>query len=196
MRGFCVQCYLVGYCRRLQARLVTDADLANPEFIRDLRHHAYGLGLTRDAWVSQLTDRYRDYQGTIIDADGADVLLDMEVFEHPGIRDWLRDFACTPCPADVTPRVRREAWERVRVMATILRAVAPEQAGLWGVRPANDHTPIWQADYSRTLQSRTNPPRGCPLGRMASKEVFDRKVASSSIIERKSPDEHVDSGAE
>lgn len=196
MRGLCVQCLPLGYCRRLKARMVSDAELGDPEFIRDLRHHAYGLGFTRDAWVNKLADLYRDYPGTIVDAAGMEALLDMEVFECPGIRDWLRDFACTPCPADVTPRVRREAWERVRVMATIMRAVWPERAALWGVRPANDHTPVWQTKNLPALQPRRNPPRGCPLGRMTGNEGFDRKVGVSPIMEGKSPDEHADSGAE
>jgi hypothetical protein len=157
----CAQCLPLGYCRRLQSKVVSDAELSNPEFIRDLRGHAYGRGFTRDAWLDKLANFYRDYPGTITDENGTEVMLDMEVFEHPGIRDWLRDFACTPCPVEVTPRVRREAWERVRVMATILRAHAPEEASQWGVRAANMNTPACSKNIVRSLLSRTNPPRGC-----------------------------------
>jgi len=81
-------------------------------------------------------------------------------------------------------------------MATILRAHAPEQASLWGIRPANDHTPVWQAKNLPDLQPRSNPPRGCPLGRMTKNEAFDGLLGGSSIMEETSPDEHPDSGAE
>jgi len=40
---------------------------------------------------------------------GRTVFLDMGVFEVPHIRDWFRDFYCTPCPPHITPYVRGEA---------------------------------------------------------------------------------------
>lgn len=197
MRDICNQCLTLGYCRRLQDRLVTDGELANPEFIRDVRRHAHSFGFGRDAWLDRLTDLYRDYPGRIVDINGEEVALEFEAFEQcDSIADWFREFACTPCPEGVIPRVRREAWERVRVMATILRAHAPEQASLWGIRPANDHTPVWQAKNLPEPQPRRNLPRGCPLGRMTSNEAFDGLLGRSSIMEGTSPDMHSDSGAE
>lgn len=197
MRDLCIQCLTLGYCRRLQAQVVTDADLANPDFIRDVRAYAHSFGFGRDVWLDRLTDLYRDYPGRIVDMNGDEVTLDFEAFEQcESIADWFREFACTPCPEDVIPRVRREAWERVRVLATILRAHAPERASLWGIRPANDHTPVWQAGNFHHAQSRSNPPRGCPLGRMTADNGFDQQVAPSPIMEGKSPDMHSDSGAE
>lgn len=167
MSGLCVQCMTLGYCRRLQSRVVSDAELGNTAFIRDLRAYAFGMKVSRDRWVEVLANIYRDYPGRIVDEAGAEVMLDLEVFDFPGIRDWLRDFACTPCPAGVAPRVRIEAWERVRVMASILRAHAPEKASQWGVVPANDHTPVCRAETTSSPLSHRNPPRGCParLGR-------------------------------
>lgn len=63
----CVQCMTRGHCRRLQVRLVTDAELANPEFIRDLRRHAHAFKFGRDAWLENLSSFYRDYPGSITD---------------------------------------------------------------------------------------------------------------------------------
>lgn len=193
----CNQCLTRGHCRHLQSKVVSDAELSNPEFIRDLRRHALGLRFGRDAWLDKLADLYRDYPGRIVNVDGCEAALDFEPFEQcDSIAEWFREFACTPCPDDVIPRVRREAWERVRVLATVLRAVAPEQASLWGVRPANDHTTVWQAGNFQNDQSRRNPPRGCPLGACAVKERFDRQVGISPIMEGKSPDVSSNSGAD
>jgi hypothetical protein len=67
-----------------------------------------------------LTDRSHDLRGCIADERGRTVYLDLEVFEVPHIRDRFRDFCCNPCPPHITPYVRGEATERVRIMATIL----------------------------------------------------------------------------
>nr|WP_281721263.1 hypothetical protein [Nitrosomonas nitrosa] len=120
---------------------MSDKNIENPEYVRDLRCFAYGLRISSHDWLEFLTDLYRDYPGRIIDARGAEVFLNMEEFETAGIREWFRDFCCTLCPPDVTPRVRPEAWERVRALATILRAHFPEAAMVWGVRAANDNEP-------------------------------------------------------
>ena len=137
--SLCPACLLSGYCRRFNVRIVSDMELDNPEFIRDVRRAALEQGKTCDEWLEHMTNLYRDYPGRIVDSGGAEVWLDMSDFERSKIRYWFRDFCCTPCPTDVSPRVRREARERVRVLATILRAADPVAAQLWGVRAANDN---------------------------------------------------------
>lgn len=135
----CIQCLGLNYCRQLTCRIVSDAELANPEFIRDVRTHARGLDLTRDGWMLWLADAYRDYPGLIVDAADAAVTLDLAVFDTASIRYWFRDFVERETPAHIRPRLRTEARERVRVLATLLRATHPRAAALWGVRAANDN---------------------------------------------------------
>ena len=73
------------------------------------------------------------------DAKRNEIYLNMQEFERLHIREWFRDFCCTPCSPDVEPRVRGEAKERVRILATILKAHNPDEALIWGVRAANDN---------------------------------------------------------
>lgn len=134
----CGACIALGYCCQLRAKLVSDDELNNPEFIRDLRAWTYQLDIGPDHWLDYLSDQYRDYAGTVVD-DGEPVFLDLEELERPDIKYWFRDFCCTPCSPEVKPRVRREARERVRVLATILRAVFPGHANSWGLRGDNDN---------------------------------------------------------
>lgn len=119
--GACALCIIEDRCER--TRLVTDRELVDSAFIRALREFCYSLNVSSYHWLDFLTDLYRDYRGCIVDEAGRTVLLDMEVFEVPHIRDWFRDFCCTPCPPHITPYVRGEAKDRVRIVATILRAL-------------------------------------------------------------------------
>lgn len=133
-------CLIHGFCRNTRTPLVTDDELDDSEFIRDLRATTFDEGVSDSEWHEHVTALYRDMRGWVenTESDGdKEVFLDMEEFEIPSIREWFRDFCCTPCPPEVTPRVRPEARERVRVLATILRATYPVRASLWGVRAAN-----------------------------------------------------------
>jgi hypothetical protein len=118
----CSLCIIENTCT--QTRLVTDRELADPAFIRRLRDHCYSLNISSYQWLDFLTDQYRDLRGCIVDHTGRTVYLDMEVFEVPHIRDWFRDFCCTPCLPHITPYVRGEAKERVRILATILNSAS------------------------------------------------------------------------
>lgn len=142
----CTRCRLLGFCQNIQTKLVTNAELENSEFIRDVRATAFDEGVNDTEWHEHLSNLYRDYRGWIIDEDANggeenEVFVNTDELELPSIREWFRDFCCTPCPVHVTPRVRPEARERVRVLATILRATYPVRASLWGVRPANNNRP-------------------------------------------------------
>lgn len=117
--GYCALCIIEDTCTK--TRLVTDRELADPAFIRRLRNVCFRLYVSSYQWLDFLTDLYRDMHGCIVDDSGRTVFLDMDFFEIPHIRDWFRDFCCTPCPPHITPYVRGEAKERVRILATILR---------------------------------------------------------------------------
>jgi len=139
---FCYHCTRFGFCRNRVARLVTNKELCNPDIIRDIRAHAYSLFIPYTGWHEYTVNLYRDYRGWICGPDGMEVLLDIDVFEADNIAYWFRAFCCTPCPNDIAPYVREEARERVRVLATILRAHNPKLALMWGVRAANDNEKI------------------------------------------------------
>ena len=134
---FCAGCYLKGYCRRLQSRVVTDDELT-PRFVADVRAHMRAMDLTRDAWKPFLIDAYQNYPGRIVDSDGTEVMLDTSVFDAASIRYWFRDL-CRPIPAGATPRLRRSGRLRFCVTASILRAIYPVPALLWGKIVANDN---------------------------------------------------------
>lgn len=142
----CGRCISLGFCCRLTVNLASDRNLDNPEYIRDVRMFAFSLSIKASRWHEHLTNLYRDYRGRVLGLDEREVSLDMDEFEVPHVREWFRDFCCTPCPEETIPRLRRESKERVRNLATILAAHYPERALLWGVRPSNDNRPPGNPD--------------------------------------------------
>lgn len=147
----CPQCYCCGYCRKSVVQIVSDKQIANPEYIRDLRAFTAKLDIEADRWRCYLVDCYRDFSGWIAGEGGAEVFLDTSELERPHIREWCRDWLCKPCSPDVTPRVRAEARERIRVVATILTATYPAKAQFWGMRGANDNRPEQPEPGTRRL---------------------------------------------
>lgn len=139
--AFCNRCIWFGFCCKHKVKLVTDKEINDPDFIRDVREKAFSLNICPDQWHDYLNDLYRDYPGWVRGTNGKEIYLAMLEFERPNIRDWFRDFCCTPCPEYVVPRVRCEARERVRILATILKAWNKDEAMMWGVRACNDNEP-------------------------------------------------------
>lgn len=138
MQFQCVQCAYLGYCRRRKATLVSDAELSNPLWVRDLRAAASTYELAPADWREFLLDAYRDYPGWIRDETGAEVFLNTDVLEDENIRYFFRDFCRAPTP-NVRCHIQKASWERVRTFGTVLRLLDPVSASLWGVRPANDN---------------------------------------------------------
>jgi hypothetical protein len=138
----CLRCLSFGYCRKLSCLLVSDAEIEDAEFIRDVKGFGADLDIKSDCWRNFLIDSYRDYLGRVF-ADrtamerGLETFLDTQELEIDHFREWARDFF-RHVPPHVKPHVRPEAWERVRVVATILRARFPEAAASWGLRASND----------------------------------------------------------
>lgn len=138
--SLCVHCLTLGYCKNSTRQLVRDAQLENPEYLRDLRNFAASLEISADHFLDYLLNLYRDYRGRIV-SNGNEVFLNTEEFETDSIREWFRDWACTPVPDGVRPRLREESRERIRLLGTILSTKFAFEAELWGVRAANDNRP-------------------------------------------------------
>lgn len=136
---FCLACLSSGRCLKKIALTVSDDELRNPKFLTDVRLSARKKNVSSHRWLDYLCSLYRDYDGTIFDHDGKEVLLDLEAFESVQIREWFRSWISAPDAGDKPPRLRSESRERVRLLATILRAAFPGEARLWGVEPANDN---------------------------------------------------------
>ncbi|WP_084397123.1 hypothetical protein [Henriciella aquimarina] len=136
--NLCWHCLGLGYCRKTTTLLVTDKRMENPDFLVDLRAFTVGLNISPDHWLDFLTDAYRDYRGRIVH-QGHEVFLDTQALEAASIREWFRDWACTPVRDGAQPRLREESRERIRVLATILSTRFPFEASMWGVRAANDN---------------------------------------------------------
>ena len=130
----CCHCLHLGYCRKRKSLIVTDRELENPEFLRDVRTTAASLDILPSEWLEQLYDWLRDYPGRIVNGAWQEMYIRTEELEAPFFREWMRNFL-RPVPANVKPRLRMSARERVRVVASILRATFPKEAMKWGLRP-------------------------------------------------------------
>lgn len=134
----CAECIGHGFCKKCESVLVTDTELEDPIFRRNVQRTAHNLDVSASDWLEHVNDLYREYRGRIVTKNGAEVLLDMECFETSSIREWFRDFVNAPVDADKPSRLRGESKERIRALATILRAHYPVEAMLWTVEVAND----------------------------------------------------------
>ena len=61
--SLCARCLSLGYCKNSTRQLVRDAQLEDPEYLRDLRNFAASLGISADHWLDHLMDMYRDFSG-------------------------------------------------------------------------------------------------------------------------------------
>lgn len=140
----CAKCLAKGFCRKLATPIFRDSELKRTLFQPDLRAflvaYTFKHHLLPSQWHEHLCGLYRDYRGWIKGEDGQEVFLDMSVFEVDHIREWFRDYIQI-VPNGVETRLRGESKERVRVLATIMRAYYPAEANLWGIRAANDNGP-------------------------------------------------------
>lgn len=133
--------------------IVSDEEMSNPTWVRDVKNFGASLGISGADWtdfslnlLARLDVEFIDSCGNIVDLD-IEALLpsDKEIDEDRGaafearIRNWFSETFCDPVPDDVIPRIRIEARERFRIVATILRAQFPCAAMMWGVRAANDN---------------------------------------------------------
>lgn len=152
--SLCPLCPFSASCKR-GVRLVSDKELSNGEFVRDVRNFAAGLGKRPADWLDYVLKLYASFEGCIVDGRGRPAHLDTTIFlptdqeidDGVGavieyrMRNWFEETFATPVPENVTPHVRIEAKGRFLIVASILRARFPAQAAMWGVRAANDNEP-------------------------------------------------------
>lgn len=149
----CRKCPLSACRQKHSSKLVTDGELKNPDFVRDVKSFGADLKVAASEWLDfclNLLSRqdvdFIDPYGNVVDLD-IEALLpsDEDIDEGRGaafearIRNWFSETFCNPVPDEVIPRIRVEARERFRIVATILRAQFPCAAMMWGVRAANDN---------------------------------------------------------
>ena len=124
-------------CSRAQSvawtsvRLVTDEELMNPQFLRDIKTFASKCRIPRRSFVDWLVDGVRDADTVLVDGEGNPVEIDYDEIERDHIDLWFRDWAQRP-EAHINPRVREESRERVRLVATMLRVIFPKESSVWG----------------------------------------------------------------
>jgi len=123
---------------RVVIRLVTDEEIQNPLFRDDVKSFARKLRVPRRKMVDWLVDGYRDADVDIINDEGLAVFVDFEALEEgegdlvtTRIADWLKDWLSEPTRQGAS-RLRPEAKERVRLIATLLRAIFPKESVVWG----------------------------------------------------------------
>lgn len=155
-------CLIAGHCPKLHASVVTDAELKNLHFVHDMLSFAQDLGLKPSEWRAYLTQQYASYDGRILGNDGEEEFLDMDLFEvdedllfaannvkgaarqltsaNSSIREWFDYWLCRPETQKRIP-FSEQTRERLRVIATILRAQNPKEAQFWGLKgkAANDN---------------------------------------------------------
>jgi hypothetical protein len=139
-----------------RSQAVSDFELNNPDFIRDVRNFVVDLSKRPAELLDFILDLFARLDGCIVDGAHRPIHLSTDIFlpsdedidqgragvVEARIRNWLEETFAAPVPAHITPRVRREARERFRIIATILRAAYPRAAIMWGVRPSNDNEPL------------------------------------------------------
>ena len=134
----CDQLLVVGYCPICDVPMVTNKEMDDPEFIRDVRQYLAKHEVSSWSLRNHLQDSYMDAMREVyhpLTRKRFD--LDMSDFDGAGYREWFRDLK-RPIPPEHKPYIQARTRDRFRVMATVLRAIDPIGTAHWGLRPAND----------------------------------------------------------
>ena len=144
------------YSPNLTAMWVSDRELENPIFVYKVRQKFSQLELRPERCLDFLADFCCRWPGRFI-KDGHERCPSFEIFEPSEeiifadgnalqrhlecMRCWWRDYMLTEPRTGICVRLRKESRERFRIVATILRAMYPGEALLWGTHAANDNRP-------------------------------------------------------
>jgi len=120
--------------------LTTDNQLHDMNYLRDLKVAAYFAPANDEHLREFCMDTYRDFEGEVIGVNGKPVWLKTNELEILHWREWVRDFRRLPVVGKKY-HIRCEAFERVRVVSTILKIRYIEESKFWGKRigAANDN---------------------------------------------------------
>lgn len=172
----CRECQFRGYCRKLRCPIATDLEIADDRFIRAVRSHAFDLHIPNRQWPDTLGNWLRDYPGQFVDSLGQVRELHLSALEYPEGKEnddppyarWYGVFCNTRCLPGRLPRIRKEAWERVRIVATLLRAKHPVRASHWVIVPPR---------RVLTSQIRNRANRGCSARNACRLALFQSQAA-------------------
>jgi len=154
---------MMGYCLNTTAQIVTNEELNNRNFITDMLTYAQSLNLSPSTCRDYLIDAYAAFEGRIINRNGEEVFIDLELFEvdddvlfeplsvggaakqvsvaNNSIRQWFDYWLCGAIIPNERTELSPMTRERFRVIATILKADNPQEAQFWGIKnkAANDN---------------------------------------------------------
>ena len=114
-------------------------ELDNPLWLSDAKEFIRKLQISRTKIRDYLADGLRDSKVILVELDGKRTHVEFHHLEKSdgddddsdGFEWWYKDW-CKPTPPGVTPRLRREARERVRAITTIVRMMFPKETSVWG----------------------------------------------------------------
>lgn len=101
--------------------VVTDRELSNPKFIREMRNYAASLDVPYMQIRDFITTWYARAPVLFHDHLDREVMINTAWLETPSFDYWARDF-CKPVPMMVRPRIRIEARNRAGAFCSLLRA--------------------------------------------------------------------------
>lgn len=151
MKFKCKDCYLSSHCVGYAVPIVNDAEIGDWKFVRAIREFISSVYITPSKWLEAVHDLNRDLKVGILDQQGFCIDLDMSPLEtdpedqdllevcmsEERFRDYFRSLR-RPMKEGLRPYVRKEAWERFRIIATLLIAWNPHID--WPrILPANDN---------------------------------------------------------
>lgn len=125
--------------RPVTVTIVSDRELDSPAWLADAKSFTQRLRVPRSRIRDFLADGLRDTDTVLVTESGDRACVDLEEIEKDdgddcetdGFEWWYKDWT-RKTPPGVTPRLRVEARERVRVITTILRMIFPKETSVWG----------------------------------------------------------------
>lgn len=170
----CQKCFRVGHCLQKAVPVVNDVEIGDPDFVRTIRNFLASLPVTDSEWLEHVHNLNRDLTVAITEGRNWQIDLDMSPLEidhddedlieacpaEKRLRLWFRDIIKL-VPAHIKPRVRPEAKERFRILATLIIAHNP-QIDWPRTLPANDNIYAANDNSPRKYTYPPNPHgRGC-----------------------------------
>lgn len=113
--------------------LVTPEELNDQHYRRRLWMAARNIKISRRSWLDELTDTFRDFDGTILYRSNVPYKMpDIdEVFGHDPSMRWL-GYVLTPTASNEAPFMRTRKVERLRVLDLYFRIKHPQIARNFG----------------------------------------------------------------